>query len=222
MVCNPGCREVDSSSTSTNIRSRDAGLVLSSYLAAICQHITHQAQVSSDLPRLPALEKKLSSPDLQIIELGAGCGIVGITLSQHLPIISQVLLTDLPEASSILDHNLSSLLKPSKGISHQVLDWSSPLPSNVTATNWDLVLVADCTYNPDVVPDLVITLGKIADVNEDAVVCLAMKVRHDSEKIFFELMRKRSFGVLEKCTLPLPMLAGEDQEIDIFLFKCLN
>jgi predicted nicotinamide N-methyase len=175
------------------------------------------------LPRLPILEKTLSSPALKILELGAGCGIVGITLLHVLPSPSQILLTDLPEATSILSCNLSRPvlgLSPSTAskITHQVLDWSLPLPSNVATTKWDLVFVADCTYNPDVVPDLVQTLGRIADGNPGVRVCVAMKIRHESEMVFFDLMEEKGFVVAEKGIVRLPVLGGEDQEIEIFVF----
>ncbi|KAF4634908.1 hypothetical protein G7Y89_g3194 [Cudoniella acicularis] len=119
----------------------------------------------SPLPDLPALKQTLSKQNLQILELGAGCGVVGITMATSFPNISRTLLTDLPEASSILTQNTSPqvLTHPSsKRVSHQVLDWALPLPRNVAETRWDLVVVADCTYNPDVVPDLVATLGTVA------------------------------------------------------------
>jgi predicted nicotinamide N-methyase len=194
--------------------TRDAGLVLSSYIAAP-RHLK-----TSSLPCLPLFETSLSQPKLNVLELGAGCGIVSITLLHTLSTLSQILLTDLPEASAILTHNLSPAIlhhTPSK-ISHQVLDWSLPLPPNVAATKWDLVFVADCTYNPDVVPDLVATLGRIAEGNGQVRVVVAMKVRHESEMVFFGLMEEGGFVVKEKGVVPLPVLGGEDEEIEIFVF----
>ncbi|TVY41355.1 UPF0665 family protein [Lachnellula occidentalis] len=197
----------------------DAGLLISAYLASASVPSSRKA-----IPPLPYLHKTLSQKDLAVIELGAGCGIVGITLcTLFKQQISQILLTDLPEASEILTQNLSSNLS-SKNISHQVLDWSSPLPQNVRETQWDMAVVADCTYNPDVVPDLVQTLRRLgeararASASRQMLVLLAMKVRHDSEMVFFELMAEAGFVVREKCTLPLPVLGGEDEEIEIFVF----
>jgi len=174
------------------------------------------------LPELPLLQKTLSGNKLKVLELGAGCGIVGITLSQVFSSqVSQVLLTDLDEASEILSQNLSPAVlnspNPSK-ISHQVLDWSSPLPSNIKSASWDLIVVADCTYNPDVVPDLVATLKSVTEESKDAVMLLAMKVRHDSELIFFDLMKEKHLVVREKCAIPLPLLGGEDEEVEILVF----
>lgn len=197
----------------------DAGLVLSSYLSSLA---------SSPRPAgsLPTLEKFLGTQqDINILELGAGCGIVGITLAKVFSDrINKILLTDLPEASEILEKNLSAMTPDSdvslcNFCSHQVLDWSTPLPQDVRGERWELVVVADCTYNPDVVPDLVNTLIKVRDGNRETLVLLAMKVRHDSEMVFFELMEKGGFGVVEKCKVPLGMVGEEDQEIEIFVFR---
>ena len=197
--------------------NRDAGLVLSSYIASL------PLPIDSTLPCLPILETTLSQLNLNILELGAGCGIVGITLLHTLPNPSEILLTDLPEATEILTHNLTpSILDPLSSnlskISHQVLDWSSPLPPNVAATSWDMVFVADCTYNPDVVPDLVVTLGRIAEGSGGVRIVVAMKVRHESEMVFFDLMKERGFAVLEKAALALPVMGGEEEEIEAFVF----
>ncbi|CZR61207.1 uncharacterized protein PAC_11103 [Phialocephala subalpina] len=201
----------------------DAGLVLSSYISQLSPYLKTPSTTPKILPRLPNLETLLAKPNLNILELGAGCGIVGLTFAHSLPDISTITLTDLPEATEILDLNLSPAnftpKSASTTISHQVLDWSEPLPSNISSTKWDLVLVADCTYNPDVVPDLVKTLGRVRGGSRGVVVLLAMKVRHESEMVFFDLMGESSFEVIEKCKIPLPMVDDEEgQEIEIFVF----
>ena len=167
------------------------------------------------MPELPVLKDTLNQKDINILELGAGCGIVGITLSTILR-NPQILLTDLPEAVEILTNNVTLL--SSRKPKHQVLDWSEPLPPNVQFTKWDLVVVADCTYNPDVVPDLVATLGRIAAGNSQVLVLLAMKVRHESEMVFFELIDREGWVVREKVILPLLVLGAEAEQIEIYVF----
>ncbi|KAJ8069952.1 hypothetical protein OCU04_000358 [Sclerotinia nivalis] len=197
----------------------DAGLVLSSYLSSL-------RNSSKPVGSLPTLENFLSTQqDINILELGAGCGIVGITLAKLFSDkINKILLTDLPEASEILEKNISIMAsKPDTSrccsCSHQVLDWSTPLPEDVRGERWELVAVADCTYNPDVVPDLVQTLTKLRDGNKGMLILLAMKVRHDSEMVFFEFMEKEGFGIVERCKVPLKMVGEEGQEIEIFVFR---
>ena len=192
-------------------------MILSSFIACISAE-------NSDLPYLPKLQKTLlEGENLQILELGAGCGIVGITLRTYFP-TARLILTDLVEASSILDTNIKNIppndpLPNPESLMHQVLDWSAPLPPEIKAVSWDLVIVADCTYNPDVVPDLVSTLGRIAEQSEKVEIVVAMKVRHDSEAVFFDLMAKEGFDVKEKAAIPLPVLEMEDEEIEIYVFK---
>lgn len=79
--------------------------------------------------------------------------------------------------------------------------------------------MADCTYNPDVVPDLVKTLRDVSEENKEALVSLAMKVRHDSEIVFFDLMDEAGFEVVEKCKIPLGVLGGDAEETEIFVFR---
>lgn len=198
---------------------RDAGLVLSSYLCTLSPEYS-TSELPGTVPQLPVLAKVLQRKSLNVLELGAGCGIVGISLATAFPQLSHVLLTDLPEAAGILTQNLSPAILPlqtSSKLSHQVLDWSCPLSPNVKSTKWDLFVVADCTYNPDVVPDLVKTLERLRE-ESGGVVVLAMKVRHDSELVFFDLMSRSGFEVREKAKIPLPVLGGEGEEIEIFVF----
>ncbi|KAI9640849.1 hypothetical protein NHQ30_010690 [Ciborinia camelliae] len=197
----------------------DAGLVLSSYLSSL-------RGSSKAIGSLPTLEKLLGTQqDMNILELGAGCGIVGITLATLFSnSINKILLTDLPEASEILEKNISIMASKSDAslsgsCSHQVLDWSEPLPGEIREERWDLVVVADCTYNPDVVPDLVHTLRMVREGNKGVLILLAMKVRHDSEMVFFELMEKEGFAVQERCKVPLGMAGEEGEEIEIFVFR---
>lgn len=62
------------------------------------------------------------------------------------------------------------------------------------------------------------TLREVAEGNGEVVVLLAMKVRHESEMVFFDLMKEKGFVVREACALPLTVLGGEGQEIEVFVF----
>lgn len=85
---------------------------------------------------------------LQVLELGTGCGIVGISLA-HTISNANVLLTDLSEAREIVQHNIDQAhLANGSSIKFQELNWDDDLPTDVTSP-LDLVLAADCTYNPD-------------------------------------------------------------------------
>lgn len=79
-------------------------------------------------------------------------------------------------------------------------------------------MLADCTYNPDVVPDLVGTLSRVAKTSNGVLVLVAMKVRHESEMVFFELMRDVGWIVIEKMMIGVGVLGGEGAQIEVFVF----
>lgn len=195
-------------------------------------------------------ETSMTQSSFHILELGAGCGIVSLTLfcclARNEPQkTTHLTLTDLPAASSILELNMalsSKYLYPhlqsnqsQSSITHMVLDWTATLPVFITKTKWDLVLVADCTYNPDVIPDLVATLGRIKTqvscmstiqrenqymgnlLASTPIVIIALKERHPSEHILFILMEREQWQVVEECVITLPDTI-HPEEIRIFVF----
>src|ERR1700734_3176668 len=145
---------------------------------------------------LPLLEEVLSSATykrLKVLELGSGCGIVGIGLAQTVP-DCEVILTDLPEAEELAMKNINGMNAAiSSDVSFNTLDWENPLPLSIRDRLFDLILVADCTYNPDSSPALVSTLAVLVKRSSKAIVVVAMKVRHSSEAVFFDLMSESGF-----------------------------
>ncbi|RVD83430.1 uncharacterized protein DFL_007816 [Arthrobotrys flagrans] len=112
------------------------GLAMTSYLSTLPSPPTGQ---------LPSLTPLLSKPSLNVLELGAGCGLAGIVLHTLHP-STKVTLTDLPITTEITSKNLTSNSKDSSGgsISYHPLDWAYPVPEWCTSTTYDLILVADC------------------------------------------------------------------------------
>ncbi|KIW03261.1 uncharacterized protein PV09_05481 [Verruconis gallopava] len=190
----------------------DAGIALSAYVEGMV------ALQPEPLSPADQITYSSSSNTINIIELGAGCGIVGISLAQSIPNCN-VLLTDLPEAREIAERNVSTMT-PAVGscASFQELDWEIPLPEAVASARFDLVLVADCTYNPDSAPALVQTLVKLANTSQDCVVLLSMKVRHESELVFFDLMEKAGFLQKMKAMVPLPEVGCDPDDALVFVF----
>ncbi|KAI9750572.1 MAG: hypothetical protein M4579_006422, partial [Chaenotheca gracillima] len=109
---------------------------------------------------LPSLQHMIEShaDKLKVIELGSGCGIVGLGLAQTLPHCS-VLLTDLPEAEDIVGSNMARLdAAQASSVEFAVLDWDAAIPPAIGQTIFDLIVVSDCTYNPGSLVALVRTL----------------------------------------------------------------
>ncbi|KFX93929.1 hypothetical protein V490_04603 [Pseudogymnoascus sp. VKM F-3557] len=187
----------------------DAGVILSALLEELSQPSNAPP---AGLRLLGNLIKDAPSPS--VLELGTGCGIVAITFALSVP-ASRVIATDLEDAAEVASDNLEQ----ADNASYLNLDWSEPLPSRVASENFDLVLVADCTYNPDVVPYLVSTLAKLIEKSPSVLICLAMKVRHASEAVFFDLMKDHGIVQVGKHSERVGNLGDEDESVDIYLFK---
>jgi len=124
---------------------------------------------------------------LKVLELGSGCGIVGLALAAMRG-SCHVLLTDLPSAEEISQRNLQYSQKQLQGdVSFQIFDWDDPVPPS---TSPDIILIADCTYNPDSAASLVRAIEKCVNGSRETIIALAHKKRHDSETLFFDLMEK--------------------------------
>ena len=137
-----GTRMILNKTLSTTDQPRDAGITLS------C-HISNLLDKDSSLAK--ALVPRGYKHGFQILELGSGCGVVGLSLAQTVP-GAQVTLTDLAEAEEIVERNITQAqLAESATVAFRELDWDAELPDDLRAPakKLDLVLAADCTYNPD-------------------------------------------------------------------------
>ncbi|RMZ74188.1 UPF0665 family [Pyrenophora seminiperda CCB06] len=99
----------------------DAGITLSCRLTDLKDPNTSLARAL--LPTAPACR-------LHFLELGTGCGIVGITLAQVFP-NAKVLLTDLPLAQEIAQRNIGQTSKAfNSSLEFLELDWDVDLESH--------------------------------------------------------------------------------------------
>ncbi|GAB7344068.1 hypothetical protein MBLNU457_1981t1 [Dothideomycetes sp. NU457] len=177
----------------------DGSLALTAY---IDQVVALQAETS-----MPLLERALITATykkLNVIELGCGCGVVGIALSQTVP-DCDVLLTDLPEVDELVARNIEAASPAmSSHIEFAALDWDAPLPSAVQSRNFDIIVAAECIYNTDSIPPLVKTLTALVQRSPKAVVVISTKFRHDSERLFHDLAAKAGLIESSSAKLPLP------------------
>lgn len=158
---------------------------------------------------------------LEVIELGTGCGIVGITLAQMLPRCS-VFLTDLDEARDIVSRNIrSAKLAPESTVQFEVLDWDEDISKDVSTRHHDLIVVSDCTYNADSMPALVRTLQALSDCSPESPVMVALKRRHESEQVFFGLMEEAGFENQKDRDPDITATAADpvDGSIEIYCFR---
>ncbi|KAI8935966.1 hypothetical protein NX059_007470 [Plenodomus lindquistii] len=213
----------------------DAGLMLSCRLEQLLSP-------GSELAHVLLPDRHQSS--FRILELGTGCGIVGIALAQHLE-NTAIIVTDLAEASEIVQHNLRYVTTAAgSSVYFQELAWDGELPRTLDSTDFasDLILAADCTYNADsryasmtacaastlgrlisVSPALVDTICRLVRKSPCTMVAVAMKIRHASEVVFFELMAAAAFIKVSAITFPLPGdTTNSEETVDLHVFRYGN
>ena len=149
---------------------------------------------------------------------------MGLQIAQISP-SSDVVLTDLREAMDILDYNVSRSRNPSSGLklSAEILDWSEPLPESVVQRRFDLLIISDCTYNPDSIPALVETLAALIELSPTALIVISMKKRHESEAIFFGYMARSGLVQADHFYISLPDRQKSDtgqalETVDIYTY----
>ncbi|KAI0397570.1 hypothetical protein F5Y17DRAFT_414979 [Xylariaceae sp. FL0594] len=156
----------------------DAGVVTSAYLADAC---SSAADIQEMIP--------FEHDTFNVLELGTGVGILGLTIASILPAAAAVqgktltsatvLLTDLEDAEERARLNITKAdatlaLDHTDGhkvnIDYENLDWDEGREGRfgplATATPWDLVVLSDCTYNVDSLPALVGTLSALHEMRQ--------------------------------------------------------
>ncbi|KAL4913449.1 putative methyltransferase-domain-containing protein [Aspergillus aurantiobrunneus] len=193
----------------------DAAIASVMYL----QQIIAGDQESSNSVLHSLLQTERSSP-LHVVELGSGCGIVGIALAVLIPQCS-VLLTDLPEVEEIIRKNIA-VAQPAFGseIRYRPLEWEEELPSNLfdSSSSIGLILVSDCTYNADSLPALVSVLSRLIQLSPHALIVVALKRRHESESVFFGLMQSAGLHNLYSHNMELPSQHDQWDEIELHCY----
>ena len=147
----------------------DAGITLSHHLSSLLNNNSpkdplysaldtlHQNLKQATVPNLKALVEEedydADLEELRIFELGAGCGIVGLTLASLVP-GCKVHMTDLPSAQEIVEKNevaTGSTRAFNSRTNFLELDWEEKLPDHAVAPELPVALVvaSDCTYNAD-------------------------------------------------------------------------
>jgi hypothetical protein len=172
---------------------------------ALAQHIDQMISLPSHTT-LPLLEYVLLSATYRrtnVIELGCGCGTVGISVAQAIP-DCDVILTDLAEVDELVNANIARMRPAiSSKVRFEPLDWLEPLPERLQNRKNDLIIVSECTYNTDTLEPLVGMLCNLIVRSPKAVIVVSTKTRHSSEAIFFDLMKNA--GLIEEGSIRLPL-----------------
>jgi hypothetical protein len=216
-------------------------------LSAIAATVTVSANKLKHGPCVRHVYEVLSRrEDTRILELGCGVGTLGIGLATlHAGLTAgdtdnegtcDILMTDVEEAESTARSNMA-LLEAKVGnletgktrLSYCNLDWEEGrhgrFVDNIKSQTWDLIVLADCTYNSDTLQPLVDTLSALHTVNQTAGarattnVFIATKPRHDSERAFVGQMKAAGWKLDEKEVLPLPLLGRDPESVELYLYS---
>ncbi|KAJ2960582.1 hypothetical protein NQZ79_g3994 [Umbelopsis isabellina] len=99
----------------------------------------------------------------RILELGTGCGLLGITMAA---LVKQVLMTDQYEMLSLLAKNIRRNLGENTNTDIAELMWGEPLPPDIRKQTFDLIVASDCVYHESLTGKLVKTLSDICKLSD--------------------------------------------------------
>ena len=172
----------------------DAGIMLSAALT--CRSLSALPDELQDFVSTAMNTSKM----MRILEVGCGVGILGVSIAAALP-QCQVIMTDLSDAKPLVEQNIQLNLQQfphlQRNTQFRELDWeTNPYPEWTVTENFDLIVMADVTYNTATFIALADTLEHLLRHGSKGskVICCG-KRRHDEEEGFWKLVRKRGFTV---------------------------
>ena len=181
----------------------DAGILLSSTLCCSSLSI-----LPNNLVQL--VSQTIATRTKNVLELGTGVGIVGVSIAAQFPHIN-VVATDLPEAQSLVEENtrinISAHSHLKRNISFRPLDWEHrPFPPWTGNEKFDLIAMADVTYNTATFMALADTLEHLLRTGSRGarIVCCS-KRRHDEEEAFWRIILNRGFAIHERIVFAMDL-----------------
>ncbi|KAL4066047.1 putative methyltransferase-domain-containing protein [Scleroderma yunnanense] len=182
----------------------DSGIGLSSWLIRLCS-----AEQTETNPVLYELRRSLLDKESRnIVELGAGTGIVAITLSILRSTLDipenpgRVLTTDLPSAMPLLRHNISANRSLVTKVTPEAaaLDWEDGRLPDVVESNFasglDAIIMADVTYNTASFSALISTLERLLQFSrskrsgQSPLIVMGYKERDAAERTLWDMARE--------------------------------
>ncbi|KAL8892292.1 MAG: hypothetical protein Q9215_000805 [Flavoplaca cf. flavocitrina] len=183
-------------------------------------------------------ENPQSDLSLSIVELGTGCGMVGLAYGTRSN--CRVILTDVDhDALEYASRNsIQAQVSYNSASSTRVLDWSKPVEVELDRPI-DFLLVSECIYNPDSISDLVRTISSLVQQSSGLEkmgnevssarpqIVVSTKVRHPSEAAFFDLMRESKFEQKQHISIPIhdqfrESTGQEPEVVHIYIFENPN
>ncbi|SMN19264.1 similar to Saccharomyces cerevisiae YBR271W EFM2 Putative S-adenosylmethionine-dependent methyltransferase of the seven beta-strand family [Maudiozyma saulgeensis] len=152
---------------------------------------------------------KKSNEPLNVLELGAGTGLVGISWAckwkEEYNLVNsniQMFVTDLPE---ILENLKKNVTHNNVGdfVTTDVLDWTNPKPFvekyNVKENSFDIILVADPIYSPNHPEWVVNMLSKFLKTDGKCFLEIPIRSKYAKEReVLIQLLQENNFEVLNE------------------------
>ncbi|KAL2130475.1 hypothetical protein VTI74DRAFT_6361 [Chaetomium olivicolor] len=132
----------------------------------------------------------------RILELGAGGGVVGLTVARGCANLDHPLyITDMVEMESLMQHNIT-LNGLDDRVRARILNWGEPLSQEVQDLKPDVILAADCVYFEPAFPLLLQTLQDLLALEPSVTIFFCFKKRRRADMQFLKAAR-RAFTVTE-------------------------
>ncbi|KAK9465202.1 putative methyltransferase-domain-containing protein [Lipomyces arxii] len=191
----------------------DSGIFLSNYITST------KANYAAFIDKL-----SINRRPENIVELGCGCGTVGLVLSKVFQ-FSNVLLTDLDSGKEVCERNIAlnttkddAERRSNRKVEFCCFDWETSNNTEeenakVIGRDWDLVVSCDCTYNSDSFDVLTDVLLKLLSPHSQLL--LVHKERHSSEDRVFDMLRDKNGLELAWRKLLEPI--GAKSRVDLLL-----
>ncbi|KAE9971214.1 hypothetical protein EG328_005774 [Venturia inaequalis] len=148
----------------------------------------------------------------RVLELGSGTGMLSILCARWLGCI-QVTATDGDDrVVEALENNVFiNGLQRSDLITARLLKWGRALEENEGGMQQevDIVIGADVTYDPTIIPPLISTLRELSTINESVEILVAATVRKsDTFSLFLNACNRSNFSITE---VDFPVIPGKKQ-----------
>ncbi|KAK0745390.1 putative methyltransferase-domain-containing protein [Apiosordaria backusii] len=143
----------------------------------------------------------------RVLELGAGGGIVGLTIAKGCRIDQPLYITDMIDMEPLMQHNIA-LNELGDRVRGRILNWGEPLSQEIIDFKPDTILAADCVYFEPAFPLLLQTLKDLLTLTPTATVFFCFKKRRRADMQFLKSAR-RAFRVTELEDGDRPVFARE-------------